>query len=55
MKRLLKEPLLHFLLLGAGLFAASSFLSTRDELPRDAIVVSAGKIEHLSALYERTW
>lgn len=55
MKRLIREPLLHFLLLGAILFAASSFLSGRDEVPRDAIVVSAGKIEHLSALYERTW
>ena len=55
MKRLLKEPLLHFLLLGAALFAAFSFMSSRDEVPRDAIVVSAGKIEHLAALFARTW
>ena len=55
MKRILKEPLLHFLVLGAALFVAFSFLSNRDETSRGAIVVSAGKIEHLSALFERTW
>ncbi len=55
MKLFLKEPLVHFLLIGAALFAAYSLLSARDETPRDAIVVSAGKIEHLAALFERTW
>jgi len=53
--RLLREPLVHFLLLGTALFAAYSILSGRDELPRDAIVVSPGRIEHLSALFSRTW
>jgi hypothetical protein len=55
MNRVLHEPLVHFLLLGAALFAAFSFLSAQNETPRDAIVVSAGKIEHLAALFERTW
>jgi len=30
-------------------------MSSRDAVPRDAIVISAGKIEHLSALFARTW
>jgi len=55
MKRIFKEPLVHFLLIGVVLFVAYSFLSARDETPRDAIIVSAGKIEHLEALYARTW
>ncbi len=55
MKRLLKEPFVHFLILGIALFATFSLLSARDETPPDAIVVSAGKIEHLAALYARTW
>ena len=55
MKRLLKEPFVHFLILGIALFAIFSLRSARDETPRDAIVVSAGKIEHLAALYARTW
>lgn len=53
--RILKEPLVHFLLLGVAIFAAFSLVSGRDAVPRDAIVVSAGKIEHLGALFERTW
>ena len=55
LKRLLREPLVHFALLGATIFAAWSLMSARDAVPRDAIVVSAGKIEHLEALFERTW
>ncbi len=55
MKRLLTGPLVHFLLLGAALFLAFSFVSD-DGAPRDdEIVVSAGKIEHLAALFARTW
>ncbi|MHC5113974.1 MAG: peptidyl-prolyl cis-trans isomerase [Planctomycetota bacterium] len=56
MKRLLKEPLLHFVLLGAALFVAFSVVSARMDRPDDdEIVVSAGKIEHLAALFGRTW
>ena len=47
--------MLHFLLIGAALFVAYSLLSARDETPRDAIVVAAGKIEHLATLFARTW
>jgi hypothetical protein len=55
MQRLMREPLLHFLLLGAALFVAFSFLRD-DSAPRQAqIVVSVGKIEHLAALFARTW
>jgi len=54
-KRWIKEPLLHFVLIGAALFAAFALLSARDDVPRDAIVVSAGKIDHLAALFQRTW
>lgn len=55
MKRLIEEPLFHFLLLGAGLFVAYSAVTERDESGRDRIVVSAGKIEHMAALFTRTW
>lgn len=55
MKRLLREPLVHFLLLGAAIFALFSFVSGREEVPRDEIVVSAGKVTHLAVLFERTW
>ncbi len=55
MKRFISEPLIHFLLIGAALFATFSFLSGRDEPAENRIIVSAGKIEHLAALFARTW
>lgn len=54
--RWLREPMLHFALLGAGVFAIYSF--TRDEadaIDEAQIVVSEGKIEHLATLFVRTW
>jgi hypothetical protein len=55
MKRLLREPLFQFLIMGAALVAASSFVPGRD-IPRDdQIVINAGQIEHLAARYARTW
>jgi len=55
MKRILAEPLLHFLLLGAGLFLAYSLMSSNrrgDE--RGGIVVTRGQIEHLAASFFKT-
>jgi hypothetical protein len=55
MKRLLKEPLLHFLLLGALLFVAYGLLSRRDE-PRDGrIAVTRGQLENLQVSFSRVW
>ncbi|MFG0282934.1 MAG: peptidyl-prolyl cis-trans isomerase [Phycisphaerales bacterium JB039] len=56
MKGLLREPLVHFLALGAALFVVFSLLSGPEGAPRDdQIIVTAGKIEHLAALFARTW
>jgi hypothetical protein len=55
-KRILKEPLLHFLLLGAGLFIAFGLTSQpggADAAGR--IVVTAGQVEHLAAGFATTW
>jgi hypothetical protein len=55
MKRIVREPLLHFLILGAALFAVFSFLRDDSAERQEQIVVSAGKIEHMAALFTRTW
>jgi hypothetical protein len=56
MARLLREPLVHFGLIGASLFIAFSAISAREDAPADdEIVVTAGRIEHFAALYERTY
>jgi len=53
--KLLREPLVHFLLLGAALFIL--FEATRDTpvATNDAIEVTPGLLEHLTAGFERTW
>ena len=54
-RRILTEPLLHFLVLGGLLFVAFG-LAPGDEGPRDdQIVVTAGKVEQLATLFSRTW
>lgn len=52
--RLLREPLLHFLLLGAALFAAYSWLHPGGDAPR-RIVVSTAQVETIVAQFQGTW
>jgi hypothetical protein len=55
MKRLWNEPLMHFLLLGAALFAAHALLSRNVEADPEGIVVTRGQIEHLATSFARVW
>jgi hypothetical protein len=58
MKRFVKEPLLHFLLLGAAIFAVYEGVSPSDlgaVTGLDAIVVSQARIEGLRDKFTRTW
>jgi hypothetical protein len=54
MNRWLKEPLLHFLLLGALIFAVYGRLSP-DGLAEGEIRVTRGQQEHLITAFTRTW
>jgi PPIC-type PPIASE domain len=53
--RLLKEPLLHFLLLGAGIFGGYHILSGAGAAEPGEIVVTQGRIEALAAAFTRSW
>lgn len=53
--RLLREPLLHFLVLGAALFGLFAGVGREGDPAERRIVVTAGTVRHLSALFERTW
>ncbi|HSR90641.1 MAG TPA: peptidylprolyl isomerase [Gemmatimonadales bacterium] len=53
--KILREPLLHFLLLGAVIFGAYRFLSNERATQPGNIVVTQGRIEALVAAYTRTW
>lgn len=55
MKRLLKEPLLHFLLLGALIFGAYGMVSKRSTTEPGQIVITQGQIENMAAGFTRTW
>jgi len=55
--KLLKEPLVHFLLLGGALFALDAWRGDAGgSAPgRPAVVVSEGRVEHLASMFEQTW
>ena len=55
LKNILREPLLHFLLIGAGLFLL--FEVSQEQIPDapDRIVISQGQLEQLQAQFKRTW
>jgi PPIC-type PPIASE domain len=55
MKKLLREPLLHFVLLGALLFAAYHLMNREGKADPQRIVVGPGQIEHMITTFARTW
>lgn len=54
MRRWLKEPLLHFMVLGALIFFAYAVISPGSSDP-DEIVLTRGQQEHLLTAFSRTW
>ncbi len=53
--QILREPLFHFLVLGAGIFLISGLLRNTEADKPDRIVVTAGHIEQISEGWSRTW
>lgn len=55
-KKLWREPFVHFFILGVFLFGLDAMLRDQsDTASRGEIVVSAGRIENLAAVFEKTW
>ena len=55
LRKLLREPLAHFLVLGALVFTMFQFAADRSDLQDGKIVVTRGKIEQLVTGFSRTW
>lgn len=56
MKRILREPLVHFLLAGAALFALYQWASDSAEEPSDSqILVNPGRVEQFATVFAKTW
>ena len=53
--RIFREPLLHFLVLGALIFALYYAWSGNTGETENVLTISPGKVENLAALFERTW
>lgn len=54
--RLLREPLVHFVLIGAAVFGLYALLSDGgEERVRDRIVVSEGRVKQLAQIFAKTW
>lgn len=53
--RLLREPLLHFLAIGALLFAVNAFVNGHAASDPSAIVVDQAQSDALAVRFERTW
>lgn len=54
MKRFLREPLLHFVVLGVALFVAYGAING-SRSGKEEIVVTAGQVEHLATGFTRSW
>lgn len=54
LKNLTREPLVHFLVLGAGVFGLFALVGDRSEIEPDEIVVGAGQIERMSQAWRKT-
>jgi parvulin-like peptidyl-prolyl cis-trans isomerase-like protein len=56
MNKMLREPLLHFLFIGAALFVVFGLINDRTSSDADTqVVVSAGRIEQLENIFAKTW
>lgn len=55
MRRLLSEPLLHFLVLGLLLFGLHAWFRPARAADTETIVVSSGDVETLAITFARTW
>ncbi len=53
--RVLREPLVHFLVLGLGLFLLFGIVGDSDDAPTGRIVVSTARVAQLTEIFTRTW
>ena len=55
LSRLVREPLVHFVFIGALVFSAYALIGNRKDEPRDRIVVTEGRVQQLAQVFDKTW
>jgi hypothetical protein len=54
--KIIREPLVHFVLIGAVVFGLYALLSSTDrEEARDEIIVTEGRVQQLAQVFAKTW
>jgi len=53
--RLIREPLVQFLLIGAAVFGVYALVGRQTEPQRDRIVVTEGRMQQLAQVFTKTW
>lgn len=53
--KLLREPIVHFLVIGGALFSAFYLADVAGEPSGDEIVISSGEIASIAAIFSQTW
>ena len=53
--KLIREPLVHFLVLGMGLFLLFGIVGESNDGPTDRIEVSAARVAQMKEIFTRTW
>ena len=53
--RTIREPLVHFVLIGAAVFGLYALVGNNANEPRDKIVVSDGRMQQLVQIFTKTW
>jgi hypothetical protein len=53
--RLLREPLLHFAMIGGLIFLLFAAVNDTRETPANVIVITAGRIDQLAASFSSVW
>ena len=54
-RKLAREPLMHFLLIGAAVFAIYAYVGGRESDAPEQIVVSEGRVDQLARVFAKTW
>jgi hypothetical protein len=56
LRRIVREPMVHFLAIGTAIFVFSAWFGGKDETaPRDRIVVTEGRVRQLAEIFTKTW
>lgn len=55
LSKILREPLVHFVLIGAVVFGLYALVGERLEKPQDRIVLTEGRVQQLAQVFAKTW